>query len=225
MCGRYTILGRAEEIASRFGARTELLDDFAHFNAAPEQVLPVVVSQNGERKLVLSKWGFVPHWARDRDMRAMINARAETVAEKPFFRDSFRKTRCLVPAVSYFEWEKSAGKKVPHRLLPTDTPLFAFAGILGAAPGNGVESTFGILTIPAPASVTWIHDRSPLILRPEEEEEWLKGHLEDGGKQAWWQNFALAAGNLPMHSYEVSNLVNSARNNSKVCIEPVQEIS
>jgi putative SOS response-associated peptidase YedK len=144
------------------------------YNTAPSQGLPTILSAN-PYVITVSAWGFRPEWADWRDVTPLINARAETVATKPFFRRAFRTKRCLVLADGFYEWQRTGKAKVPYRItLRTDEP-FTFAGIwsLGHDAQRRPWSTFAILTTAANSVVAQLHHRMPVILHPQDEATWL----------------------------------------------------
>jgi putative SOS response-associated peptidase YedK len=169
------------------------------------------------------RWGLVPHWAKDLSIGArMINARAETVAEKPSFREPFKKRRCLVVADGYYEWQKVDGKKLPWRYTLADGGLFAFAGLWSrwdkAADGVPVE-TCCLITTEANQLARRVHDRMPVILAPDDYEAWL-------GENSV-RDVADLLGPYPadaMRAYRVSTVVSNARNDVPECIEPTDEL-
>jgi putative SOS response-associated peptidase YedK len=162
----------------------------------------------------------VPEWADGRpDVKPIINARAETVATKPFFRDAFKKKRCLVLADGFYEWKRAGKGKVPYRIaLKTEEP-FAFAGIWSAVHDvqGRMQSTFAILTTEANTLVSRIHNRMPVILREQDEEDWLNPRLSLDEAQALL--VPLPAELLMM--YEVSSKVNSPVYNTPEALQPV----
>src|SRR5947208_1918344 len=130
MCGRYAIVLVGDGTLQRRFSLEEMLDEPAtRYNAAPTQTLPVIVGE-GSNHLAMMKWGLIPFWAKAPAIGSrMINARAETVAEKPAFKQSLRSRRCLVPASGFFEWKREGAAKTPHFIHLKDEPLFAFAGL------------------------------------------------------------------------------------------------
>lgn len=170
MCGRYTLGTDAVALAARFQAYVPPGLVAPTYNAAPTQGLPTILNAN-PYLITVSTWGFRPAWADWRDVTPLMHARAETVASKPFFRQAFRTTRCLVLADGFYEWQRTGQGKVPYRItLKTGEP-FAFAGIwsLGYDGQRRPRSTFAILTIAANRLVAQLHDRMPVILYPEAE--------------------------------------------------------
>lgn len=176
MCSRYSLTSPPEAVRACFGH--ENATDFPpRYNIAPSQpVLIVRLDHARRRELVLVRWGLIPSWVKDpRKLSSLINARAETAAEKPSFRGSMRHRRCLVPADGFYEWTGQPGSKHPHLIRPSAPGPIALAGLwehwLGAD-GSEIE-TMAILTVPANAAVSRVHDRMPAILMPEQFEAWL----------------------------------------------------
>ena len=177
MCGRFTLTARAEDVADQFGlpAVPALAP---RYNIAPTQSVPAVrarVELLG-RELVFARWGLIPAWASDPAIGArMINARAETVAEKPAYRSAFARRRCLVPADGFYEWRAVAGKKQPVCFRSRDGRPFAFAVLWEqwAAPSGEVLSSCAILTTQANELVRPIHERMPVIVAPHHYDVWL----------------------------------------------------
>ncbi len=178
MCGRFTLYHAPDEVAERF-AVNEILDAEARYNIAPTQNV-AVVTQNGVRHLESCHWGLIPSWAKDPAVGSrMINARAETLAEKPSFRTALARRRCLIPADGFFEWQAAPdgakGGKTPTYLHRRDSSLFAFAGLWDEwyAPDGSPLRSCTIITTTPNAVAAPIHDRMPVILRPEDEAFWL----------------------------------------------------
>jgi putative SOS response-associated peptidase YedK len=207
MCGRYTMSTNAEALEERFHA--QLSPDVAGltYNAAPSQAQLAILNDHPQT-IVRATWGFVPGWADGRsDVKPIINARAETAAAKPFFRTAFKSNRCLVLADGFYEWRRTKEGKRPYRIaLKTEEP-FAFAGLWSTihnADGQA-HPTFAILTTDANELVAQIHNRMPVILRPEDEEQWLAQALPVEAAQALLAPFPAGL----MTAYEVSAKVNS----------------
>ena len=223
MCGRYTITSNVEQLAVRFGAEPAAAEGVTtegalepHFNAAPTQTLPVILNQE-PGQIQLLRWGLVPRWAKDTSGAAkMINVRAETVEEKPTFRDALRRRRCLVLADSFYEWQQTPAGKVPMRIMLASGQPFAFAGIweLWRDPNGALLRSFAIITTTPNELVAPIHNRMPAILRPEDERRWLD---EDSEATPWRD----VLGPFPadqMTAYPVSRLVNSPANDTPAVI-------
>ena len=209
MCGRYTLIAKAEEVEKRFGVQVPALYVPRH-NAAPGQQMPVITNSNPQTLSYLH-WGLIPSWAKDRNQGStLINARSETAAVKPAFRNSFAQRRCLVIADGFYEWKKLGGsQKQPYRIHLPDERLFAMAGLWeswGDDHGMPIES-FTILTVPANSEVAPLHDRMPAILSPQHENLWIRNDLSNGEYQAMLAT--LPSGLIS--AYPVSNRVNNAR--------------
>jgi putative SOS response-associated peptidase YedK len=209
---------QAEALAERFHA--EVAEPIQPtYNAAPEQGLLTIL--NAEPHIItVSAWGFVPEWADGRsDVKSQINARAETVATKPFFRDAFKKKRCLVLADGFYEWKRAGSRKVPYRIaLKTEEP-FAFAGIWSTVhDAHGKEQhRFAIITTVANKLVAQIHNRMPVLLDARDEKAWLNPSLPLGEAQELLVPFPADL----MTAYEVSTKVNTPAHNTPDVIERV----
>jgi putative SOS response-associated peptidase YedK len=212
MCGRYTLAVELDEIAERFGCPKVERVWKARYNVAPEDVMPVVINSGQGRRLELMHWGLVPYWSKERKSGyRMINARAETVAQKPAFREAFRHRRCLVPATGYYEWFKDGHQSRPFHIHVFSRSLFAFAGLWDEwGPGSAEHLlSYTILTTPPAPAIAYLHDRMPLVLARSDEEGWLNGGPVPTAETA-------------LEGYEVSALVNRAGNDLADCIIPVR---
>ncbi len=212
MCGRFTITARSEALAALLGVDTE---DFAalvpRYNAAPSQRIPAVRTRaDGRREVVGLKWGLVS--SRFPSAVGLVNARAETAAEKPAFRDAIRLRRCLIPADGFLEWETAVGKKQPHWFRLAGGEPFAFAGIWEGGIDGGAE-TAAILTVEAGEDLSPFHDRMPAILHSGQFAAWLDGTLEPEELKP------LGAGEIAHHP--VSPKLNSPRFESADLLRPV----
>jgi putative SOS response-associated peptidase YedK len=175
MCGRYALHAHPEVVALQFGL--DAVPRLApHYNICPgAEVLVVRVNSQRARVANPYRWGLIPHWAKDPAIgRKLANARGESLAEKPAFRDAFRQWRCLVPASGYYEWQSVAGRKQPWYLRPSDAELFALAGLtaLWHGPQGPVRSVSLITTKPNQLTAS-IHDRMPAIVAPQDYAAWL----------------------------------------------------
>lgn len=222
MCGRYTQTNEIAVLVKRFGIATANLIIKKRFNIAPGQDAPVIINDNG-RILKLMRWGLVPFWAKDEKIGyKMINARAETVAVKPGYKNSLKRKRCLIPADGFFEWRKEPDRKlkVPMRFCLNDGQMFAFAGLWDSwksTDGHEVE-TFTIITTAANELLSRFHQRMPVILTKEDEESWLNPENEEPRDLIPLLK-AFPAGE--MHCYDVSTIINSPKNDSPDCIKPL----
>ena len=220
MCGRYSLTTPPEAMRDLFGIDT-LLNSPARYNIAPTQTAPVVRRQaeDGAREVVLMRWGLIPSWAKDMTMAArMINARSETVAEKPSFRSAYRRRRCLVPSDGFYEWQKVGNAKQPWRICRPDRGLFAFAGLYEtwAGPDGSVDS-YTILTTEANQTLRPIHARMPVTLAPETYAAWLGE--EDSDPAA----LLVPLPDAELAAYRIDKRVGNVRNDDAGLLEPIQE--
>lgn len=179
MCARFSLTATPDAVRSLF--RYDDLPNFPpRYNIAPTQPIAIVAIVEGRRRFVLVRWGLIPAWAKNpAELPLMINARAETVADKPAFRGAFRHRRMLVPATGFYEWRRQGKIKHPFHIRlvgePTAEHLFAFAGIWEtylAADGSEID-TAAILTLPSTEPVASIHDRMPAVVKPADFDRWL----------------------------------------------------
>jgi len=183
MCGRFTLF-EADTVLSREFGVSDIPPGSPRYNISPSQpVAAVRVPPAGRgRELVLLRWGLIPSWSKDPAIgNRLINARAETVREKPSFRNAFRRHRCLIPASGFYEWQRQERGKQPFFIRMRDARPFAFAGLWDRweSPDKGVIETCTILTTAANAVLVPIHDRMPVILPPAEYARWLDPTLPD----------------------------------------------
>lgn len=229
MCGRYTLTSKGDEVALLFDL-TDIPALPARFNLAPTQEAAVVrvPSPGAPRHLDLLRWGLVPYWAEDPSIgNRMINARSESVADKPAYRSSFRKQRCLVPTDGFYEWKKEGKLKQPYHIRRKDRLPFAFAGLWSRwrPKGGGVGDiqpleTFTILTTDANELIRPLHDRMPVIIGPESFDLWLDPRVDD---RARLQELLVPYDPSVMETVPVSRLVNSPANDVADCIAPLVE--
>lgn len=217
MCGRYSQTTPIDALVKRFNVSAPCADFPARFNIAPSQLAPVVVLI--ENTILTSmRWGLVPSWAKNESIgNRMINARAETLAEKPSFRKAFERRRCLILADGFYEWRKTDSKiNLPVRFVLEDREPFAFAGLWETwrKPDGQELRSFTIITTSANDLLRPIHDRMPVILRRPDEEKWLDPSTKDAAKLL--TQYPAEA----MKGYDVSTLVNSPNNDSSACIQP-----
>jgi len=226
MCGRFVRKRNTAELAAEFGV-DEAVDDLQpSFNVAPTDPVAVVLTDKTDRRqLVAMRWGLVPWWAEDPSIGSrMINARVESLTNKAAFKDAFKSRRCLVLADGFFEWLKQGKTKTPLLFrLKNDRPL-AFAGLYDTwkSPLGPPLKTCTIITGPANSLVEPVHDRMPIILPREIEALWIDRSIEDQDRLLGLLTPYPAD---EMESFEVSSKVNSVKNNSPECIEPVDSKS
>ncbi len=221
MCGRYVLKATLPEIARMHGMDVDLALE-PSYNIAPTSPVPACrMEEPNNKQLALMHWGLIPHWAKKPDSSyRMINARAETVAEKPAFRSAFRHRRCLIPADGYYEWKSMEGRKQPYFFSMKDGNPFCFAGLWERwqpADGDAIESCT-IITTAANSLGSDIHHRMPVILEQDDYEKWLDPRTTEASKLLpLLQPFAPRA----MSVYPVSTLVNNARVDEPRCITPL----
>ncbi len=221
MCGRFSFFDFLS-FQRRFNLQIPALIQ-PRYNIAPSQEILAIVKPNPEDgyQTACFKWGLIPFWSKDGSAaRKLINARAETVDQKPSFKHSFQKRRCLLPADGFFEWEKLASGKKPYRIVLKNREVFAFAGLWDAwtDPAGQTIHSCTIITTSANSLLENIHPRMPVILPQEAEEAWLH-HETD---RLILKNLLLPFPAELMESYEVSVRVNSPRNDDPGIIEPLR---
>lgn len=222
MCGRYMLARDAQTLAEEFGV--EAPERLApRYNIAPTQPTLIVRELDKRRVASLVRWGLVPFWADDISIgNRMINARSETVAEKPAFRAAFRRRRCLVPADGYYEWQTRDGRKQPWFITPADGRCFALAGLWEHWQRDGNElETMSLMTCAANQTLSTIHDRMPVVIAREDYARWLA--LDTPAVQL--QSLLKPAGDQHFVTRAVSTRVNSARHDDADCIAPLASMS
>ncbi len=224
MCGRYVLHADIEELVEQFKLKLIEAQVQPRYNIAPSQDIAAIVETDQGRVLKPLRWGLVPHWAQDVSIgNKMINARAETVAEKPSFRSLVKSHRCVIPASGFYEWKAEAGKKAPYYIHRQDDEPFGFAGLWTEWKEKGSEApplkTCTIITTAANELMESIHHRMPVILPPEACDEWLNPDNEDTRELAELL-VPYAKGNL--EAYRVSAAVSSPRNQGEELIEPAK---
>jgi len=212
MCGRYTIIAKAEEIEKRFNVHVP--ESYQpRYNAAPTQILPVITNSSPDG-LSFFHWGLIPKWAKDKSISSkLINARAETLTEKVSFKNALQQRRCLVLADGFYEWKRSSKKsRIPYRIRLKDASLFAFAGLWEAFEDEEQNCihTFTIITTNANSMVSNIHDRMPVILDRQSEKTWL----QQANSVEEHMSLLKSYDEHKMESYSVSSQVNSVENDN-----------
>jgi putative SOS response-associated peptidase YedK len=222
MCGRFVITSPPEALRQIFGY-VEQPNFPPRHNIAPTQPVPVVIVENDARHFRLMRWGLIPSWAKDpRKITLLINARSETVRNKPAFKNAMKRRRCLIPADGYYEWQISGGKKRPLFIYRRDGSAFGLAGLAETWIGpNGEElDTVAIVTAPASADLAVLHHRVPATMRPADFDRWLDCRSYDvddvmalligpkEGEFAW---------------HEVSSRVNHADNDDAQLLLPITD--
>ena len=182
MCGRYVLKSPASELAARFGL-DEIVDVAPRYNISPGTEIPTIRhSPEGKRVMHLLRWGLVPNWVKDPGVGAKLsNARGETVAEKPSFRDAFNRRRCLVPADGFYEWKAEGRQKQPYFFSLKSGEPFALGGVWESwrAPNGDVLRTCCLITTGPNEIMLQVHDRMPVIVSPNDYAAWLTGEAVD----------------------------------------------
>lgn len=219
MCGRFSRTQGEEELQRRFGFEPEGLEIAPRYNLAPGQDAGIVV-WDGKRRLRLMRWGLVPSWAKDAKAGyKTINARAETMMQKPLFKALLKGKRCLVLADGYYEWRKQSPDKKPLRYVLKSREPFAFAGLWDLWHGaeGGELLTFTIVTTRANELIQPAHDRMPVMLKPEHEQAWLDPKFTDAERLS---GMLEPYPSELMEGYQVSSACNSPACEGPECIEP-----
>jgi putative SOS response-associated peptidase YedK len=226
MCGRLTLTATPDEVRRLFG-----YDDQPNFppryNVAPTQPLAIVTNLFDRRRFLLVRWGLIPSWAKNpADLPLMINARAETVADKPSYRGAFRHRRCLIPTTGFYEWKKSGaakkGESHPYFIQPAETTLMAFAGVWEtflAADGSEID-TAAILTVPANGLMRQIHDRMPAVVHPKDFAAWLDCRETSAGEAL---KLIPPVADDYFEAFPVSTKVNKFSNDDESLVVPLAE--
>lgn len=214
MCGRVTITVSKKELENYYHAT--LTGDFKPtYNGAPSQYFPIIKNTDTDR-IILAKWGFLPHWLQEKRPQGFINSRSETIFEKPIFKKAIIERRCLVPADGFFEWDRKTKK--PYYIRIKGKKIFSFAGIWEDFQNENKKDmlTYSIITTASANKINKIHDRMPIILERKNEPLWLKAKNEQEIK-----NLLIPVVNFEL--YEISNMVNKPANNYPEILNPVKK--
>jgi len=224
MCGRFTLTDPDQGLAVQFNL-PNVPEMKPRYNIAPTQPVAAVrvPAADAERELTMLVWGLIPPWAKDPAIGSrMINARSETVAEKPAFRAAFKRRRCLVAADGFYEWQKVDGGKQPYYIRMCDGRPFAFAGLweYWESPDGSVIESCTLLTTKPNDLIAQVHNRMPVIVHPTDYDLWLDPQVQDAGRL---QPVLCAFPSAEMDAYAVSRLVNSPKNDEPMCVEPLPQ--
>jgi len=219
MCGRFAFYSPSEATVALFGAETTVSIE-ARYNIAPTQYIAAIRDDDKARELVMLRWGLVPSWAKDPAIGSrMINARSETVAEKPSFRSAYKSRRCLILASGFYEWRKEGDSKTPYFITTEDDSVFAFAGLWENWSSKETQESFQSTTIITAAAndfMSSLHHRMPIILQPATADSWLAGDNE------LIHNPAIIT--PPLKAWPVDKRVNNARNEGEDLVKPAGDI-
>lgn len=230
MCGRFTLHASPEQIAAQFDvAEPEQLAD--RYNIAPTQPVGIVrLDRAGtEREWALVHWGLIPSWSKDPSIGAkMINARGETVAEKPSFRAALRRRRCLVPADGFYEWKRTGSSKQPYYIRLSSHESFAFAGLweIWTGPDGSELQSCTVITTGPNELMEKLHDRMPVMLAPDDYADWLgNGKDADAKEVERLQHLIRPFDADLMEAFPVSTAVNSPMHEGASLIKPMATVS
>lgn len=225
MCGRYAI-GDLQKLSDtlRQIPFQGTFDFQPNWNAAPSQQLPVIIDADGVWKLRTMRWGLIPRWIKSGEKPKItpINARAETIAEKPMFRNLVKKNRCIVPANGFYEWKRTGGPKQPFFIHMHNEPIMLMAGLFDYywdEAGNSLGS-YTILTGSPNHTMAEIHDRMPMILHPDDVPLWMDPDIDE---LAPLEHLLQPVADQEIEMYPVSTAVNSVKNNDPTLLEPTDE--
>lgn len=220
MCGRFALIATGEEVAEHYQL-PEVPFVVPRYNIAPTQpVAAVRLDQAGEREFTFFQWGLIPSWAKDPSMGSrMINARAETAAEKPAFRAAFKRRRCLLPATGFFEWCATEGRKQPMYIHGAEGGIVSLAGLweIWSSPDGGLLETCTILTTSPNTLMEPIHNRMPVILEPADYSTWLAPDTPVDQLHHLLRPFV----DDQLAAYAVSTAVNKPQNDTPDIIVPL----
>jgi putative SOS response-associated peptidase YedK len=226
VCGRFVQYSPLETLQNVFSVGKVVFEAVPNYNVAPSQNILAVVKHDNKNKLERLYWGLVPFWAKDVSIGSrMINARLETVSEKPSFRNAFKKRRCLIPADGFYEWKGEPGHKQPFFVTTDADEPFAFAGLWETwtkkeSADKVVYKSCTIITTEARGPIGEIHKRMPVLLLPDFYEKWLNTEAQDPKKLGK----ILQDGIIDdVRFYPVSTYVNSVKNNDSSCLEPIRQ--
>ncbi len=219
MCGRYSLTTPEDHLVEVFDVPPLTFDYRARYNIAPSQDVPVVASDKSGTRLGLLRWGFVPAWADDLSIGSrMINARAESLLDKPAFKQAAVSRRCLIPADGFYEWAAEDGHKVPYWIHSPDREPMGFAGVWERWHHRGTEPVFSmaIITVDASDQIRHLHDRMPAIVPAADREAWLDTETPIADALSLLKPYERA-----LEAHPVSTLVNRPANDVPECIEPL----
>ncbi len=234
MCGRFAIAPTREDAWASVGdilgahIESELTALKTRYNIAPTMQVPIILQDAVTREIhaINARWGFIPHWwSKDKLPTMTINARSEEMSSKPMWRQALKHSRCLIPATHWYEWGEMTPENSPHALTRPDGKGFMFAGLWSkwTPPHEGAQQivSCAILTRAASESAAKVHDRMPVILRPEAWTRWLDPEIKDS--EVVKEILAVSSA-LEVRSWKVSKLVNKAANQESGCLSPAQRI-
>jgi putative SOS response-associated peptidase YedK len=226
VCGRYGVEQEYVQLALRYQAVVKAIDPGPRYNVAPTQQVPVIVAHEGQRFLAEHRWGLVPFWAKELSIGAkMINARSETVATLPAFRESLAQRRCIIPATRFYEWQKVGKARLPHMILRNDGFPMSFAGLWSSWRNPESQErvlSCSIITTAANNVMRSLHERMPVILEDEAIASWLDASITDPARL---QPLLATAPDDTVYSQQISSLVNDVKNDGPKILETPPEVA
>lgn len=222
MCGRYTLIC-IDDLGRRFRLVDPTLGFRSRFNIAPGQIVPVII-RRGAHELTAMQWGLSCGTGKKQSPVSLINARSETLAERPYFRRLLEDRRCLVPATGFYEWAKKGPHRIPFYFRLRGGPFFAFAGLYDSVTDSsgGVHLACTIITTAANSLVAPVHDRMPVLLSPEFESRWLSGEMPSLSELT---TILSPRSSTEMETYPVSTRVNNAGLDDEELIRPLNTLT
>lgn len=222
MCGRYTITVTLEELMLRYDMYDTFMPRYSpKYNVAPGQQVMAIIHDGQRNKLGELRWGLIPEWAKDEKVGyQMLNARSETLADKPAFRKPFERKRCLIPADSFYDWKGTGKHKQPMRIMLRSKEMFSMAGLYDTwtSPEGVRISTCTVITTESNEMMRDIHERMPVILPREKEAVWLDRSMKNVDQL---RPLLRPYPSELMMAYPVSSRVGNVRNDDEQCIEPI----
>jgi putative SOS response-associated peptidase YedK len=218
VCGRFTLIFDSE-FFRRFMIQSQKTEITSRYNIAPTQEAPIVINEEGS-EVIMMRFGLIPSWSKEKKTRySLINARSETVANKPLFRRLLSKHRCLVPTTGFYEWKKNGSRKIPYLIRLKDEKYFALAGLWDhwKDPKGEEIKSFTIITTKANDALSRIHPRMPVMLSKEDEERWLSNQILSGRNL---ERLFVPFPSQLLESYPVSSAVNNVKNDTEDLIAP-----
>ena len=222
MCGRFSLHSPESRIREAFNLEhTEPLGLNPRYNITPSQYIPIIRDSETCREMIMAQWGLVPHWSKEPKAKySTINARIESVAEKPTYRTPFKQRRCLIPADGFYEWKAINSNKIPHHIRMKDGSVFAFAGLWDHWEGEGQSlDSCTIIVMPSSAAMKPIHERMPAIIAPAEYDWWLDSRITDKQEIEQYLTSALSS---HLTTFPVSTWVNVPKHDDERCILPAE---
>jgi putative SOS response-associated peptidase YedK len=218
MCGRFTLHTPAAQIEEAFHLNSGL-ELKPRYNITPSQDIPIIRDTETEREMAMARWGLIPSWSKESKSKySTINARIESVAEKPTYRTPFKRQRCLIPADGFYEWKVVNGNKIPHHIRMKDGKVFAFAGLWDRWESEGQTlDSCTIIVMPSNEVMKPLHERMPAIIAPAHYDLWLDSRITDKQEVMEYLGSAPSSG---LTYYPVSPWVNVPKHDDERCIQP-----